>query len=78
MICTAPEEISRMAQTRPALARERERLAKAMLAECRVAADAVAHILDRLQRLTVYRTEPYLLQPEPAPSSSNSAQLIKI
>lgn len=33
---------------------------QAMIAECRVAADSVASILDRLQRLTVYRTEPYL------------------
>ena len=52
--------------------------AQAMLAECRVAADAVANILDRLQRLTVYRTEPYLSQTESTPNSPNSAQLIKI
>jgi len=34
--------------------------AMAMLVECRTAADAVAAVLDRLQRLTIYRTEPYL------------------
>jgi hypothetical protein len=30
-----------------------------MLAECRTATEAVAAILERLQNLTVYRTEPY-------------------
>lgn len=34
--------------------------ANAMLMDCRVAADELAAILERLQRLTVYRTESYL------------------
>jgi putative pyruvate formate lyase activating enzyme len=38
MICAAPETISRVAQARPALARERARLARAALAECRLCA----------------------------------------
>lgn len=33
---------------------------QSMLVECRTAADTVATILERLQHLTVYRTEPYL------------------
>ena len=52
--------------------------AQTMLAECRVAADALANILDRLQQMTVYRTEPYLAKDESAPDVSNSDQLIKI
>lgn len=52
--------------------------AQTMLEECRVAADAVASILDRLQQMTIYRTEPYLPQTEPKPGASNSDQLIKI
>jgi putative pyruvate formate lyase activating enzyme len=38
MICAPPEKISRAAQTRPALARERAAVARAMLAECRLCA----------------------------------------
>jgi putative pyruvate formate lyase activating enzyme len=38
MICALPEIISRGTQTRPALARERARRARAMLAECRFCA----------------------------------------
>ena len=52
--------------------------AQAMLEECRVAADAVASILDRLQQMTVYRTEPYLPQKTSDPESSKSDNLIKI
>ncbi len=52
--------------------------AQAMLEECRKAADDVANILDRLQRLTVYRTEPYLTQSDPASGASNTERLIKI
>ncbi len=52
--------------------------AQEMLAECQVAADDVANILNRLQRLTVYRTEPYLPQTESVPSAPDSTQLIKI
>ena len=52
--------------------------AQAMLGECRVAADAIANILDRLQQMTVYRTEPYLVQTEPEANASNSSRLIKI
>ncbi len=43
-----------------------------------MAADDVANILNRLQRLTVYRTEPYLPQTESVPSAPDSIQLIKI
>ena len=42
------------------------------------AADAVASILDRLQQMTVYRTEPYLPQKTSDPESSKSDNLIKI
>ena len=52
--------------------------AQAMLEECRVAADAVASILDRLQQMTVYRPEPYLPQKTSDPDSSKSNNLIKI
>jgi putative two-component system response regulator len=52
--------------------------AQLMLEQCRLAAADVADILARLQRLTVYRSEPYLLQTETAPSSHDSSQLIKI
>jgi hypothetical protein len=52
--------------------------AQDMLAECQVAADDVASILGRLQRLTVYRTNPYLPQMESARSAPDSAQLILI
>jgi putative pyruvate formate lyase activating enzyme len=38
MICAPPEKKSRVAQTRPALARERAAVARAMLAECRLCA----------------------------------------
>ena len=38
MICTAPEKISARAQPRPALARERARLAHELLADCRLCA----------------------------------------
>jgi uncharacterized Fe-S radical SAM superfamily protein PflX len=38
MICVEPEKISRLAQNRPALARERARRAWAMLADCRFCA----------------------------------------
>ena len=52
--------------------------AQPMLEECRVAAEAVADILGRLQGLTVYRSEPYLPQIEPASGSAPSARLITI
>jgi hypothetical protein len=52
--------------------------AQLMLEQCRLAAADVGDILARLQRLTVYRSEPYLSQAEPAPSSHDSSQLIKI
>jgi putative pyruvate formate lyase activating enzyme len=38
MICAVPEKISRLTQNRPALARERARRARAMLADCRFCA----------------------------------------
>lgn len=52
--------------------------AQAMLEECRVAADAVADILDRLQKMTVYRTEPYLLNKDADSGRSDGDNLIKI
>ena len=49
-----------------------------MLEECRVAADAVADILGRLQGLTVYRSESYLSQPNPSAEAPPSSQLLTI
>ena len=50
--------------------------AQKMLKECQTATGSVASILERLQRLTVYRTEPYLRRDEQAPSASSASSSI--
>ncbi|MEI6972353.1 MAG: hypothetical protein WCL44_12660 [bacterium] len=45
---------------------------KAMLAECRIAAESVASVLDRLQCLTVYRTESYVQHGNMAPGGGQA------
>lgn len=50
--------------------------AQAMLGECRTAADAVAGILARLQHLTLYRTEPYLLPTDQQPGSPEPDRIL--
>jgi len=49
-----------------------------MLEECRTAAEAVAAILERLQRLTVYRTEPYLMQHQEGADFCAAQSIIKM
>ena len=49
-----------------------------MLEQCRTAADDAANILHRLQNLTVYRTESYMLQTDADPNSSESCRIVKI
>ena len=52
--------------------------AQRMLADCQAAADAMGDILNRFQRLTVYRTESYLQDAEGVPGSEEKDRIIRV